>query len=73
MLATIWSSPNSAETLFLIAAIAFFIEAVLILVSPYIGSRTAADGTTRGYVAGRFTGFCAAVGLTLVALGLLAL
>jgi hypothetical protein len=77
MLAAIWTDGDAAEVLFLIAAIAFFVEAVIILVSPYVGTKTAAaDGTavtTRGFVLGRFTGFCAAVGLLLVALGLLAL
>ena len=71
MLSTIWSSPNTAETLFLIAAIAFFIEAVMILIAR-VPSRRTPEGTTRPVIYS-FTGFFAAVGLVLLALGFLAL
>jgi|SoiMethySBSTD1v2_1073268.scaffolds.fasta_scaffold2675688_2 hypothetical protein len=59
MLAAIWTDGDAAEIFFLIAAIVFAIEAVVIL---------AARPQTA-----RFTGLAAAVGLALTALGLLAL
>jgi len=59
MLAAIWTEPDAAEWFFLIAAIIFAIEALLIL--------TARPGTAK------FLGLAAAVGLTLLSLGFLAL
>lgn len=58
MFSTIWSSSDASETLFLIAAIAFALEAVLILLKPAAATK--------------YLGLLAAVGLTLLALGLLA-
>ena len=71
MLATIWTDSDASEWFFLIAAIAFFIEAVLILVARRPARHTP-EGTTAPVVYS-FTGFFLAVGAILVALGLLAL
>lgn len=71
MLATIWQDGDASEVLFLIAAIAFFLEAVLVVVARRPARHTT-EGTTRPVVYS-FTGFFLAVGLILTALGLLAL
>jgi len=71
MFSLIWTDAEAAEWFFLIAAIAFFIEAVLIIVGRAPARRTA-EGATRPVV-WSFTGIFLAIGLVLVALGLLAL
>jgi uncharacterized protein YaiI (UPF0178 family) len=58
-LATIWTDRDASEVLFLIAAVAFALEVVLIVL---------ANPNTSKYV-----GTFAAIGLTLIALGWLAL
>lgn len=75
LLSAIWQDADAAEVLFLIAAITFFLEAVLTLVPAMMSRRRIAAPSgepvaTRTYVP---VGFFAAVGLVLVALGLLAL
>jgi hypothetical protein len=70
-LAAIWQDSDASEWFFLLAAVAFFVEAILVVVARRPARHTP-EGTTRPVVYS-FTGFFLAVGSILLALGLLAL